>query len=187
MTKKIHLAEIVAKARECGLQVYMRASDSTYMIFTDGTRLGYLQAERFGGYSLTSVHVANRTTGTGFKMTDSALELESFNRETFERAFAHSPEWAYREQRESVKKYRDIEHYRQGHFNAAYVPYETRYCRASVRQEGAQGVYETRVFACLIPINGSHDETNLNLIRSIRDQGFETQRIIEHSAKRDCV
>ena len=110
------------------------------------------------------------------------------DKETLSKAFIHAPEWARHYKAGVIKKWHDIEHYRSANaFNEQFKAIERRYCLAYVRKEGALGNYETKEFECFIPVSGSHDETMLNLIRSIREQGFETQRIISHSAKRDCL
>ena len=40
--------DIIDSVIAAGLEVWMRNEDDTWMIFTDGTRLGYLQADRHG-------------------------------------------------------------------------------------------------------------------------------------------
>ena len=52
-----------------GFDVYMRNLDSTYCVFTDGTRLGYAQYNKSTGWVLTSVHKPNVRTGTGYSIS----------------------------------------------------------------------------------------------------------------------
>lgn len=90
-----------------GFDVYGPATGKiTYVYFTDGDRIGYAQYGRDGGaLSLSTVHIPNRITGTGFALNDvgslpSRAELES--------AFIHAPQWAGQRDRESVRKWKDF-------------------------------------------------------------------------------
>lgn len=104
---------------KAGFSVYMRNPDDTWLYFTDGTRIGYLQASRMGSaYSLSTVHVPSSQHGTGF----AAGELQSDNEltaETLSRAFMHAPHWAH--DTGSVRKWRDFEAFKKSsRFNADY-------------------------------------------------------------------
>jgi hypothetical protein len=110
---------IIDAAAAAGFDVYMRDLRDTWLIFTDPDtgRIGYLQAPRGDGYSLSTVHMPNTTTGTGFQVD---RYLSSFDRKSLQRAFL-TPDWASGRDRDSVRKYRDIEHYRAANpFNAEY-------------------------------------------------------------------
>jgi hypothetical protein len=108
---------VIDAVAAAGFAVYMRHINDSFLLFTDGKNIGYLQDSRGRGLSLTSVHKANRTTGTGFALG----ELAEINRETLSQAFVHCPSWA-RHDAGTVRKYRDIEEYRaENSFNAAYA------------------------------------------------------------------
>lgn len=115
---------IIERIREAGFTAYMRDRDDTYLYFTDGTRIGYLQNNRWSGLSLTTVHVPNTTTGTGFGVAEHLSE-EDLTREVLERAFAFTPAWAPTRDLASRRKWKDFaEFQRSSTFNAAYKPVE---------------------------------------------------------------
>lgn len=95
--------KIIAKIQSFGFDVYMRDVKDTWLIFTDGKRIGYLQDERLGGFGLSTVHVPNTSSGTGYQIERNA---DGFDKEALERCFVSAPHWA-REPR-SVVKYKDI-------------------------------------------------------------------------------
>lgn len=88
-----------------GYRVFVRDDNPTYCFFTDGTRIGYAQ---WGGYrqSVSSVHMPNKTTGTGFGVADEITPTTlaaALNRPY--------PHWASAADRASVKKYADMDAY----------------------------------------------------------------------------
>lgn len=109
---------IIEQVQSYGFDVYMRNERDTYMIFTDGQHLGYLQVDRMSGYTLRTVHKPNSQTGTGYQVERFIGEI---NKEMLKACFVHVPQWASSRDREGVKKYRDIEDYRKSsQFNAEY-------------------------------------------------------------------
>lgn len=108
------IIDAVAKA---GFDVWMRKPGDSWLLFTDGKNIGYLQVDRLAGYTISTVHMPNRSTGTGFQIE---RHVSSFDKDTFARAFVHAPDW-YRGDAASVRKYRDMDHYcTESSFNAAY-------------------------------------------------------------------
>ena len=102
---------IINAVIDAGFKVYMRDVNDSWLIFADGKRLGYLQTARFRGISTSTVHIPNRDTGSGFQIDD---DIQEVSKKTLERALCHAPRWADGRQRESVKKWDGIEHYRKG-------------------------------------------------------------------------
>ena len=90
-----------------GYRVYMTPNPhfQTYCFYSDGQRIGYLQRDYFGGLSISTVHIPNRRTGTGFHMVDQA----PLNRESLEMGFAFAPNWADSRDLSSIKKYKSLE------------------------------------------------------------------------------
>ena len=80
---------MIEQVKRAGFKVYMRKPTDTYLYFTDGSRIGYLQTER-GVYSLSSVHVPNSEAGTGFGIDDC---MGTIDRASLERAFVIAPHW----------------------------------------------------------------------------------------------
>lgn len=107
MTRKLD-PEIVATIAAIGFDVYQTSDPywRTYLYFTDGQRIGYLQRGDFGGLTLSTVHVPNKTTGTGFCVTDDRDPPLTLTLAELERAFALAPNWASgRQHRETVRKW----------------------------------------------------------------------------------
>ena len=108
---------IVDAVVAAGFDVWMRDPKDTYMLFTDGKNIGYLQYARMAGYTISTVHMPNTTTGTGFQVERNVAYLTP---EMLASAFVYCPDW-FRRDAASVRKYRDIEHYRaESSFNEAY-------------------------------------------------------------------
>jgi len=109
--------DIIEKVQGFGFDVYMRKPEDTYMIFTDGQRLGYLEAGRFG-FNLATVHKANRESGTGYQIE---RDVGDFDADALNRCFVTAPSWA-QSSASSVKKYRDIAEYiAENSFNSEYA------------------------------------------------------------------
>ena len=88
-------------AAKAGFDVYMRKPSDTYAYFTNGKNIGYAQLDRFHGISLSTVHIPNQTSGTGFSLG----EPESLERAYLETAFQIAPDWAGGSSRQSVRKW----------------------------------------------------------------------------------
>jgi len=95
-----------------GFDVYQNPDPHwrSYAYFTDGKHIGYFENDRFRGFKLSTVHIANKSTGTGFGLTDGTETVE-FTREGLERAFIGAPVWANSVERDSVRKFDNMEHF----------------------------------------------------------------------------
>lgn len=109
--------EFVARLKEYGFAVYVPADrDRRYQygwyVAPDGVDFAYFQVNMDGACSCSSVHIPNKTTGTGFRI------LESMPRSTPEAraAFCVAPEWASARDRESVHKYKSFDVFRDQHW-----------------------------------------------------------------------
>jgi hypothetical protein len=110
---------IIAKVQSFGFDVYMRNVDDTWLYYTDGTNIGYLQVGGVMGLSLSTVHVPNRTTGTGFAVEG---HEDMLTEAALKGAFIQAPGWAYSDDRASVEKYRDMTQFiKSSAFNQAYT------------------------------------------------------------------
>lgn len=100
--------KIIAAVQKAGFTVYMRKTTDSWLIFTDadGKNVGYLQ-DGWRGLSLGTKHVPNRTTGTGFSLTE-FMSPADLTREKLEKAFVVAPGWATSDDVKSVRKWRDI-------------------------------------------------------------------------------
>lgn len=111
--------EIIDAVTKAGFDVYMRNEADTWLLFTDGTHIGYIERNRLnGGVRLGSVHKPSREHGTGFEIAPH-LPLHNVNREHLLEAFKLAPSWA--RDVGSVKKFHSFEAYRSANsFNAEY-------------------------------------------------------------------
>jgi hypothetical protein len=80
----------------------------TYCYFVQGDKIGYIQAEATGTFSLTTVHKPNLRTGTGFSVARD-LTAADLTAATLRKAFVMYPDWAWCTDRESVQKYKNVE------------------------------------------------------------------------------
>ncbi len=102
--------ETIKKIQSFGFKTYMREPDDSYLIYTDGVNLGYLQEDEYRGFTITTVHKPNRVSGTGYQI----IRNESnFTEKDLKDAFCLVPHWASSRDRESVRKYKGIEAYRE--------------------------------------------------------------------------
>ncbi|TXH82287.1 MAG: hypothetical protein E6Q77_06565 [Rhizobium sp.] len=95
-----------------GFDVYQNPDKrwQTYALFTDGTRIGYIQND-CGRLHLSTVHIPCRECGTGFSLRDDPFAL---TREGLERAFVTAPNWASGFDRAAVRKWPNLETYMRG-------------------------------------------------------------------------
>lgn len=63
----------------------------------------------------------------------------------------------------------------------------TRWAVVACRKEGAQGRFENKIFECTVPVTGSHDLTVSAIIASVRAQGYETSRVVDHASRREFL
>lgn len=109
--------KIIDAVASAGFDVWMRNPKDSWLLFTDGKNIGYLQDDRLAGYCISTVHKPNTSSGTGFQI---ARHVPDFGRGMLLGAFAHCPEW-YRRDASSVHKYKDMEDYRsESSFNQSY-------------------------------------------------------------------
>jgi hypothetical protein len=111
---------IIALVKAAGFKVYMQREADSWLYFVGGNRIGYLQNNRIGGISLSTVHMPNVRTGTGFGIADD-LSAEQLTPAKLAEAFINAPRWASADDVSSVRKWRDFDHFRGGNsFNAKY-------------------------------------------------------------------
>ena len=120
-------SSVIAKVQSLGFNVWMRKSTDTWMIFAtkDDKQLGYMQEERLGGpLSISTVHIPSTSHGTGFSIDQ---WVSDFTKADLERCFVLAPAWDGSHAWGSVKKWRDLEQFRNASkFNQGYglVPYQ---------------------------------------------------------------
>lgn len=102
--------QLIDSLKEKGYEVYGPEKLSTYVYFTDGKRIGYVQYNNVGGTKYTTVHMPNKYTGTGFQAEDA------------EGALAFAPHWASPSDRNSVIKFQNFETFKRAHWQPLF-PY----------------------------------------------------------------
>ena len=107
--------ETIEAIKSLGFKVYQSPDPDwrTYLFFTDGDRIGYLQKGDGGELSISTVHKPNRQTGSSFGMGD----LSGITREGLEVAFRHAPGWAYSVDRAATHKWPTVEAFLSKSFN----------------------------------------------------------------------
>lgn len=90
--------QLIDSIKAEGLQVFGPEKLTSYVFFTDGTRIGYGQYNSVGGIKFSTVHKPCRECGTGFQ-ADSIKEALSF-----------APFWATGT--DAVRKYKDFEEFK---------------------------------------------------------------------------
>lgn len=68
--------ELIADLKALGFTVYGPQKLTTYVYFTDGTRIGYAQNDRLEGVKYSTVHKANLNSGTGFEAVSPTRALD---------------------------------------------------------------------------------------------------------------
>lgn len=85
--------EIVDRIKSYGYEVYMLGVERTWLFFTDGYNIGYLQYDKMCGFSLSTVHRPDNNVGTGYNIDERLNEAE-LTKEKLTLAFTHAPAWA---------------------------------------------------------------------------------------------
>jgi hypothetical protein len=95
---------LIDRLKAEGLQVYGPEKLTTYVWFTDGKNIGYAQHSDWEGVKYSTVHYANKYTGTGFRAQDAQAAL------------GFAPHWATQSDRASVIKYSDFAEFQRKHW-----------------------------------------------------------------------
>ena len=103
---------------KAGFRVYMRTPSDSWLYFVDDAdRIGYAQETRSGFVSISTVHVPNKYTGTGFILDD----IPSLSADNLAKAFVIAPRWVTGGQAASVNKWANWEAFKASSpFNADY-------------------------------------------------------------------
>lgn len=96
--------QLIDSLKEKGFTVYGPEKLTSYVYFTDGTRIGYAQYDNMRGVSYSTVHMPCTNCGTGFQAQDAQAALE------------FAPNWARSHEREAVRKYKDFETFARKHW-----------------------------------------------------------------------
>ena len=110
--------ETIDAIHEAGFRVFMRTPYDSWLYFVDDAdRIGYAQETRSGFVSISTVHIPNSETGTGFVLDD----IPSLSADNLAKAFVIAPRWATGRQRASVQKWANWEAFKaSSRFNADY-------------------------------------------------------------------
>lgn len=94
------IQQLIDDIKAEGLQVFGPENLTSYVWFTDGTRIGYGQYNNFDGAKFSTVHKACRECGTGFQA------------DSIEQALSFAPSWASSADRSAVRKYKDFDEFK---------------------------------------------------------------------------
>jgi hypothetical protein len=98
------IQQLIDDIKAEGLQVFGPEKLTSYVFFTDGTRIGYGQYNGVGGVKFSTVHKACRECGTGFQADD------------IQQALSFAPMWATGTQ--AVRKYKDFDEFKNKNWQA---------------------------------------------------------------------
>ena len=96
---------LIDQIKSYGFDVYMKDPKDTWLYFTNGTSIGYVQDDRISGISFSTVHKPNSQTGTGFRLDDGFTNV---SKDELEKCF-QVPQWASVRDRAMTKPYENIE------------------------------------------------------------------------------
>lgn len=105
-----YFKEAIEKVKSLGYKVYgYNDMEWNYAFITDGKNIGYMQIALFGLIDFGTVHIGDRTWGSGLA-ADKGVEPSSITEEVIKRcfSFAGGHNW---ECNPPVRKYRDWEHF----------------------------------------------------------------------------
>jgi len=85
--------ELVNGIKEAGFELYMRNLNDRYGYYTDGSNIGYIQESWSGNYDLSTVHVPNLDSGSGYQVERGGNDY--LTKEILQRAFAIQPAGFY--------------------------------------------------------------------------------------------
>lgn len=102
--------EILDAIAAVGFDVYQSSDPrwQSYAFFVEGDGIGYIENDRSYGLTLSTVHIPNRVSGTGFSLRDTIGKVE-ITRQCLALAFMHAPGWASDAMRRSVAKWPSVE------------------------------------------------------------------------------
>lgn len=103
--------KMIEEIKALGFRVWTRGNPrDTWCYFTDstGTRIGYCEESRFG-YNLSTRHIPNRDTGTGFRINENPIH--TLTTALLEECFITWPSWARGARWPQPTAYRDFDHF----------------------------------------------------------------------------
>lgn len=113
--------EIIKAISDAGLIAYMRDPKDSWVYYTsqDGVQIGYLQADRGGYATISTVHkpLQGSGVGSGFRCDP----IKTLAPEELAKAFAFAPPWVNGQDRRRVVKWKNWDQYvASSPFNAKY-------------------------------------------------------------------
>lgn len=98
------IQQLIDDIKADGLQVFGPEDLTSYVYFTDGTRIGYAQYDSMFGDKFSTVNKPCKQCGTGYRV------------DTPEQALAIIPSWAPSADRSMVRKYKDFEEFKKSNW-----------------------------------------------------------------------
>lgn len=104
--------------KKSGYNVYYADDDrkDNFFLVEKNNNLAYVQYDDYDGFTISSKHKANRTTGTGFQV------YKTYNPKTsdVEKGFIFAPSWARKKELSSIQKYKNFEEYQKSPTSLKY-------------------------------------------------------------------
>lgn len=98
------IQQLIDDIKADGLQVFGPEKLTSYVYFTDGTRIGYVQYDPMSGEKFSTVNKPCKQCGTGYRV------------DTAQQALVIIPSWANSADRSMVRKYKDFEEFKKNNW-----------------------------------------------------------------------
>lgn len=102
----VELKKYSEKLLANGFRVFQHEKGSSWLTFGKNGNVGYVEHHPFRGWSFSTVHKSNTTTGTGFQVE---REIPNATIDNAYSTLVFAPNWASEKDRDSVVKYNNID------------------------------------------------------------------------------
>jgi len=84
--------EVISKIQKLGFSVYMRKLSDSWLVYEQDDKIAYMQEEIMNSFSISTIHIPNRNSGTGFlveKYIEKYRNIQHYiNRSPFNREYS---------------------------------------------------------------------------------------------------
>jgi hypothetical protein len=108
ISKDEALNDYAALLLDNGFTIIAPQKASTYFYFSKDGKIGYVQANRFEGYTFSTVHKPCKECGTGFGFADPSYDTLTVETAT-DYANCFAPDWARQSDWKAVRKYESLD------------------------------------------------------------------------------
>lgn len=114
ISKVAELNEYAQLLLDNGFTVIAAGKTSSWFHFSKDNKIGYVQYQRIGGATFSTVHKPCKECGTGYRVSEDYADLNIINAES---ALCFAPHWAKRIDTKAIVKYKDVADFMNRQFN----------------------------------------------------------------------